>query len=210
MPYPARPIPFDPRDFATHQSLQRVAAYGKGGDATWRQVAIDYVASAHGFSKEQTKTLLYDGGLNQPGRNIRGDVRIGPQAFEQDEAWLSGVVFHELVHSPQYAYYSARGVPQIDPRRSETERLMIALDEYEAYWWSLRRAAELGLSSQQQAEIRRRAEFALIDLDDRKVNDLARQQQFDGARDELIRRFKVAPARSQSAVPKRKCAGCAI
>ena len=49
--------------------------------------------------------------------------------------------------------------------RSEIERLIVALDEYEAYWWSLKRSKELELSRAQQSELRRRAQFAFIDLD---------------------------------------------
>jgi hypothetical protein len=209
MPYPVRQIPFDPRDYARHESLQRVAAFVKGADATVRQVAIDYVVSAHALSQDHTRSLLYAANLNRPGRNVAGNIRIGPLAFEQDLAWLAGVVFHELVHSPQYAYYAAKGVTQIDPNRSETERLMIALDEYEAYWWSLKRSVELALSPEQQAEIRRRAQFSLIDLDEPKVNRLAQSQQFDAARDELIRRHASRPAGgAQPVVPRRNSTAC--
>jgi hypothetical protein len=207
MPYPARRIPFNPRDFASHKSLLRVAAFGKGANVSARQTAIDYVVEAHAFSKNHTKSLVYAATLDLPGRNIRGDIRIGPLAFEQDQAWLAGVVFHELVHSPQYAYYAGKGVTQIDPTRSETERLMIALDEYEAYWWSLKRRVELGLSQAQQSEIRRRMQFALIDLDDTKVSDPAQKQQFDAARDELIRRHQAKPAHA-GVVKSRRCSAC--
>jgi hypothetical protein len=188
--------------------LQRVAAFGKGSDAAARQAAIDYVVTAHAFSKDHTKSLVYAASLDLPGRNVRGDIRIGPAAFEQDLAWLAGVVFHELVHSPQYAYYASKGVPQINPSRSETERLMIALDEYEAYWWSLKRSTELALSPAQQAEIRRRAQFALIDLDDPAANGLAREQRFDAARDELIRRYNARPAGAQAVKVRRTSAAC--
>ena len=208
MPYPARQISFDPRDFASHQSLQRVAAFVKGADAAARQTAIDYVATAHAFNKDHTKSLLYAASLNQPGRNIGGNIQIGPPAFEQDLAWLAGVVFHELVHSPQYAYYASKGVTQIDPNRSETERLMIALDEYEAYWWSLKRSVELALSQSQQSEIRRRAQFALIDLDDPDAQSLARSQRFDAARDELIRQYNAKPASTRAALARRKSSAC--
>jgi hypothetical protein len=208
MPYPARQIIFNPRDFASHESLLRVGAFTNSATATSRQLAIDYAVTAHGFSKDHTKTLVYAGSLDLPGRNIRGHIQIGPQAFGQEEAWLAVIVFHELVHSPQYAYYASKGVTQIDPKRSETERLMIALDEYEAYWWSLKRSSELAISQPQQAEIRRRAQHALIDLDDSKTNDLARQQRFDAARDELIRQFKSRPAGAQAARPGRMCSTC--
>jgi hypothetical protein len=208
MPYPVRQISFDPRDYATHQSLQRVGAFGKTADAAGRQVAIDYVVKAHGFSTDHTKTLVYDASLDLPGRNIRGDIRIGPLAFSQDQAWLAGIVFHELIHSPQYAYYSAKGVTQIDQTRSETERLMIALDEYEAYWWSLQRRAELTLSQAQQAEILRRARHAMIDLDDEKAAALAKKQQFDAARDELIKRHLSKPAVAQVVRPRRNSFAC--
>jgi hypothetical protein len=208
MSYPARKIPFDARDFASHKSLLRVAAFRKDAGADARQTAIDYVVTAHAFSKDHTKSLSYASDLDLPGRNIRGEIRIGPQAFEQDQAWLAGIVFHELVHSPQYAYYASKGVAQIDPKRSETERLMIALDEYEAYWWSLKRSVELSLSPAQQAEIRRRAQFALIDLDDPKASGLAKQQQFDAARDDLIRRFKSRSAAGQAATSRRQVSAC--
>ncbi len=203
MPYPARKIPFNARDFATHQSLQRVAAFNKGADAAARQVAIDYVVKAHAFSKDDTKTLIYDPGLKLPGRNVAGDIRIGPLAFAQDLPWLAGIVFHELVHSPQSAYYAARSVTQIDPNRSEAERLMIALDEHEAYWWSLKRAVELGLAQAQQAEIRKRAQFALIDLDEPAARSLAQKQKFDDARDVLIGLFKAKSAGSHAGILRR-------
>jgi len=166
MPYPACPIPLDPRDYATYRSLRRITAFNKGADPAVRQEVIDYVVTAQAFSKDSSKTLVYAAGLKQPGRNVAGDIQIGPPAFEQDLPWLAGVVFHELVHSPQYAYYASKGVTQIDPTKSETERRMVALDEYEAYWWSLKRSVELALSSTEQSEIRRRAAFAFIDLDD--------------------------------------------
>ncbi len=203
MPYPARKIPFNARDFATHKSLQRVAAFNKGADAGARQVAIDYVVTAHGFSKDDTQSLLYDPGLNQPGRNVAGDVRIGPPAFAQDLPWLAGVVFHELVHSPQYAYYAAQGVTQIDPNRSDPERLMIALDEHEAYWWSLQRSVELGLAQAQQAEIRKRAQFALIDLDEPAARSLAQKQKFDAARDVLIGLLKAKSGNAHAGILRR-------
>jgi hypothetical protein len=203
MPYPVRPIPFNPRDFASYKSLQRIAAFTKSGDASARQVAIEYVLTAHAFSSVHTKSLNYSAALKLPGRNVGGVVEIGPAAFEQDQAWLAGIVFHELVHSPQFAYYAAKGVTKIDPTRSETERLMIALDEYEAYWWTLQRSAPLGLSASQQAEIRRRAQFALIDLDDSQLQSLARSQRFDAARDELLRRHAAKPAGIRTSVFRR-------
>ena len=208
MPYPARAIPFDPRDFATHQSLQRISAFDKGGGPAARQTAIDYVVKAHAFSKDHTKSLLYTATLNQPGRNIGGNIGIGPPAFDQDLAWLAGVVFHELVHSPQHAYYVSKGLAPIDPKRSETERRMIALDEYEAYSWSLKRQAELTLSQAQQADIRRRAALALIDLDEPKAQTLARSQRFDAARDELIRQYSATGNRT--AMPRRSSSACCM
>jgi hypothetical protein len=209
MPYPASQIPFDPRDFASYKSLQRVAAFGKGADATTRQAAIDYVVTAHAFNNDQTtNSLLYEASLDQPGRNIAGDIRIGPPAFEQDQAWLAGVVFHELVHSPQYAYYSARGVTGINPNRSETERRMIALDEYEAYWWTLKRSSALTLSQVQQSDIRRRANSALIDLDEANAQGLAQSQRFDSARDELIRQYKASLGGPRAAISRRRASAC--
>ena len=208
MLYPVRRIPFDPRDFSTHKSLQRIAAFTKSATAAHRQVAIEYVVTAHAFSKSHTKSLNYSATLRLPGRNIAGVIEIGPAAFEQDQAWLAGIVFHELVHSPQYAYYAAKGVTKIDPTRTETERLMIALDEYEAYWWSLKRSVELTLSVAQQSEIRKRARFALIDLDDTKLQSLAQSQRFDAGRDELIRRYNPKPAGVPAAMTRRQASLC--
>ncbi len=71
---------------------------------------------------------------------------------------------------------------------------MIALDEYEAHWWSLRRSAELALFREQQSEIRRRDQCALVHLDDPKAKGLAHSHRFDAARDELIRRYSTTPA----------------
>src|SRR4051812_16865356 len=209
MKYPARQIPFDPRDYATHESLQRVAAFTSGADAASRQVAIDYVVTAHGFSKDYTtKSLVYAQNLNQPGRNVAGNIQIGPLAFEQDIAWLAGVVFHELVHSPQHAYYRSKGIVQIDPTRSETERRMIALDEYEAYSWTLKRKVELALSQVQESEIRRRANFAFIDLDDATAHEFAQHEQFDAARDELIKQYNASSVGNHAAMAPRKSLGC--
>jgi hypothetical protein len=210
MPYPARQIPFDPRDYASYESLQRIAAFEKGADAANRQSVIDYLVTAQAFNKDHTtKSLVYSGKLNQPGRNVAGNIEIGPLAFEQDLAWLAGVVFHELVHSPQYAYYLSKGISQIDPKRTETERRMIALDEYEAYCWTLKRKVELALAQTQEAEIRRRAGYALIDLDDPKAHDLAKGQQFDAARDELIQQLNAAnSAANHAAVAPRKSLAC--
>ena len=77
---------------------------------------------------------------------------------------------------------------------------MIALDEYEAYWWSLRRSAELALFREQQSEIRRRDQFALVHLDDPKAKGLAHSHRFDAARDELIRRYSTT----------RRCPDCNV
>ena len=206
MPYPARAL--DPRDSATYERL-RAAAFVNGADAAARQAMIDYLVTAQAFSKDNTKSLVYAGTLNQPGRNVGGDIRIGPTAFEQDLAWLAGVLFHELVHSPQHAYYASKGVTQIDPDRSETERRMIALDELEAYSWSLTRSVELALSHAQQDEIRRRAKFALIDLDDPTAQGLAKSRKFDAARDELIRQYSPKPAGTQTtAMSRRNASSC--
>jgi hypothetical protein len=188
--YPARSIPFDPAGFAKHGSLQRIAAFEKGADSAARQAVIEYVVQAHAFSTTKTVSLVYDPALDQPGQNVAAQIRIGPSAFSQDEPWLSGIVYHELIHTPQYFHYASQSVTQIDPKRSETERLMFAVDELEAYWWTYQRRAEIGLSGTQHAEIRRRAARALIDVDESTVKALAENQRFEAARDELIKQFK--------------------
>jgi hypothetical protein len=185
MSYPAHRIVVD----GSRQSVV-ASAFGKSADAGARQQVIEFVVTAGGFSKDKTKGLYYSATLNQPGKNVAGDIRIGPSAFDEDLNWLAGIVFHELVHSPQYAYYFSKGVPQIDPGRSDTERRMIALDEFEAYSWTLVRVTELSLSRDQVTEIRRRAEFALIDLDEDKAKSLAQKRRFGDARDVLIAQYQ--------------------
>lgn len=204
--YPARSIPFDPAGFASHASLQRIAAFEKNADDASRQAVIDYVVQAHAFSTTKTASLVYDPALDQPGKNVAAQIRIGPSAFSQDEPWLSGIVYHELIHTPQYFHYAGQGVTQIDPKRSESERLMFALDELEAYWWTYQRRVELGLSPAQHGEIRRRAMRALIDVDEATAKALAEKQRFDDARNELIAQFKAKTA--PKAAAKGRTRGC--
>jgi hypothetical protein len=212
MEYSVRPIPFNPADYATYESLLRVGAFvkppGPGASSANRQSVIEYVVKTHALTKTDTKSISYDPNLDLPGRNIRGDIRIGPLAFDQDISWLAGIVFHELIHSPQYAYYAAKGVTDISPARSETERLMIAVDEYEAHWWSLRRSTELSFSKDQQAEIKRRVTHALIDVDDARLKALVQAQRFDAARDDLIKRYKANPPSSPVAKASLKSIAC--
>jgi hypothetical protein len=172
------------------------SAFGKNADAGSRQKVIELVVTAGGFSKDKTKSLNYSATLNQPGKNIAGEIRIGPSAFEENLNWLAGIVFHELVHSPQYAYYFSNGVSQIDPDHSDTERRMIALDEYEAYSWTLLRVTELSLSRDQVNELRHRAGLALIELDEDKAKSLAQKYKFDDARDLLIAQFQPPKAKT--------------
>ena len=149
MPYPGRSVPFDPRRYGTYQGLMVTSALNGGPDST-RQQVIESLVDQYGLDKGPTKSLAFDPAVNLPGRNVAGDVRIGPQAFTQDGAWLTGIVFHELIHSFQYAYYSAQGITQINPKASDVERRMIALDEHEAHTWTLMRRSELALSQGQQ------------------------------------------------------------
>jgi hypothetical protein len=135
-------------------------------------------------------------------------VRIGPLAFAEDFPWLAGIVFRELIHSPQYAYYVSKGLTQIDPSRSEIERRLFALDEYEAYTWTLHRGVELALSPAQRNEIRRRAVYALIEVADSKAQALAEKQEYNSARDELIRQFNAGPSGGRPGQPRPKALPC--
>ena len=206
MPYPATAIA---ADAAKQANLQHKAAFQKDADESTRQPAIDFVAKAHGFNMDYTKSLTYDKGLDQPGQNIAGVIRIGPLAFEQDLEWLSGIVFHELVHSPQYQYYASKGITHVDSTRSDPERRMIGLDEYEAYTWTVIRSVELGLSEKQKQFITHRAGLALIDLeDDPKPKLLAKRRHFDAARDELIDEYNALPQGGRSSMVHRGTFAC--
>jgi len=180
-----------PSDFARHQMLTIMAGFVDNAPPPARQRAIDGLVNLHGIDLKTTNTLCYDPTLTTvPGRNRKGDIRIGPGAFNEDTSWLANVVFHEVIHSDQFAYYAANGV-QFDSSaaKSETERIMVALDECEGFFWPCRNSNALGLSAEQRASLAREVQFYLIDIDDAPLVALARKGQFEQARLALIKRW---------------------
>ena len=179
------------RDFARHEMLIIMAGLVDGAQAPARQRAIDGLVKLHGIDLKTTNSLNYDATLTtKEGRNVNGDIRIGPRAFSKDSSWLANVVFHEVIHSDQFAYYAANGVTFGQrAAKSEAERIMVMLDECEGFYWPWQNSSALGLSADQQAELRREVQLYLIDIGDAPTAELARKGQFEQARSALIKRW---------------------
>jgi len=178
-------------DFGRHQMLTIMAGFVDNAQPPARQRAVDNLIKLHGIDLKTTSSLRYDPTLTtRDGKNVNGDIRIGPGAFSQDSHWLANVVFHEVVHSDQFAYYADHGV-QFGNRatKSEAERIMVALDECEGFYWPWRNSGALGLSADQQASLRREVGLWLIEIDDAPTVALARKGDFEQARLALIKRW---------------------
>lgn len=183
-------------DFGRHAMLVVTAAFVDGATSDTRQSAIKHLANLHGMNLANTKSMRYDQTLAKDGTNLDGDIRIGPGAFKQDYHWLAAVVFHETVHSEQFAFYAQNGVTFAagQPPRSEPERIMIALDECEGFYWPWRNAKTLDLSQDQQNSLRREVQLWLIEIGDQTTADFVNKGQFDDARLALIKRMNSAVA----------------
>jgi len=177
---------------ANRSDLQAIVA-GLAADATpaARQTAVQNLAKLHGMDLKTTKSLRYDATLtSRDGKNVKGDIRIGPGAFKDDYHWLAGVVFHEVVHSDQFEFYAKNGVQFANEEaKSETERVIVALDECEGFYWPWYCSKALELSADQQSKLRREVQLWLIDVDDKPTVELARKGQFEEARLALIKRW---------------------
>jgi hypothetical protein len=168
-----------------------IAGFASGASPAARQAAIQNLMKLHAVDLKTTKSLRYDATLtSRDGRNLKGDIRIGPGAFTQDYHWLAGVVFHEVVHSDQFAFYADNGVAFANEEaKSDTERVMVALDECEGFFWPWYNSQSLGLSTSQQSALRREVQLWLIEIDEKATVELARKGQFEQARLALIKRW---------------------
>jgi hypothetical protein len=190
----------DARNYASAEMLQLISTFEGNADATARQKAIDYLVKIHGMSLATTKSLRYEAGFTaKDGRNVKGDIKIGPLAFAQDSSWLANVVFHETVHSDQFSTYDKQGVGSINPQNSQPERILVALDEYEAFYSSWFNRRPLGLDKDQTSSLERELGLWLIEIDDKTTVELARRAQFDAARTALI--GKIPSAARQKGAP---------
>lgn len=188
--------PLDARAFASHEMLAALASLQPTARPEQRQRTVDFLAKVHGMNLTTTKSLRFDPTFTRrDGTNKQGNIRIGPTAFQQDLSWLANVIFHEVIHSDQFHYYAQHGL-QFDHHEkvSEPLRVIVALDEYEGFYWPLRNSRALGLSPQQAAELQREVHLWEIEVDDQDTIALIRKQQFDAARRALIKRLPAQKA----------------
>jgi hypothetical protein len=189
--YQLQPVPAD----AAKQDLARVkAAFAAKASDEDRQFAIDFLVKSHGMNLANTKSLKYDPKFTRrDGENHNGVIRIGPKAFEQDGPQLAGVVFHEIVHSDQFKFYAQNGVDFSKlNKRDEPVRVLIALDEYEGFYWPWRNRGVLGLSEAQVAEFARELHLWQIEIDDAPTVAKAREARFNEARRPLMAKLAAA------------------
>lgn len=134
--YQLRPIGL--HEYGRHEMLIATAAFDAAASLDVRQRTIEFLARAHGMKLDATKSLRYDPAFTRrDGENVKGDIRIGPTAFRQDLPWLACVVFHETVHSDQFVFYDQNGMVFANhPPKAEPVRVLIALDEFEGFFWT--------------------------------------------------------------------------
>jgi hypothetical protein len=174
-----------------------VDGFASGATPAARQTTVQNLAKLHGMDLKTTKSLRYDATLtSRDGKNVNGDIRIGPGAFKQDYHWLANVVFHEVVHSDQFEFYAQHGVQFANQEaKSETERVIVSLDECEGFFWPWYCSKALELSADQQRALRREVQLWLIDIGDKDTVELARKGHFEQARLALIKRWTAENAR---------------
>lgn len=187
--YHLRPIGV--RGFASHEMLLVIHSIDAKAQPHVRQRVIEYLARQHGMNLTTTKSLRYDPTFTKrEGINVKGDIRIGPLAFKQDRSWLANVIFHEVIHSDQFHFYRQHGV--VFGHReasSEPERVMVALDEFEGFYWPWRNSRALGLDQTRKASLEREVTLWQIEIDDPQIVALARKGQFQDARLALVERL---------------------
>ncbi len=186
MAYSVRPIPMS--SYGKHEMLVVVAGLADNASAATRQRTIEMLIFLHGISRANTRSITYDPTfLAREGRNVKGDIRIGPEAFKKkDHRWLANVIFHESIHSDQFVWYDAKGFKFGSGNPTSTERILIALDEFEGFYWPWKNSAALDLSEDHQRELRREVDMWLIEIDHPPTQDLAKKADFEQARLNLI------------------------
>ena len=190
--------PMGVRGFANHEMLLVIRSFEAKARPPERQRSIDYLVRQHGIDLTTTKSLRYDPTfMKRAGINVKGDIRIGPMAFKQDHSWLANVVFHEVIHSDQFHFYGKHGVVFGNHQASsEPERVMVALDEYEGFYWPWRNSRALGLDATQQASLERELRLWRIEIDDRETVAFIAKGRFKEARLALVERLGKLTKRS--------------
>jgi hypothetical protein len=170
--------------------LTVAASCEPSASSTIRQSAIQNLAKLHGMNLSSTTSLRYDQALtSRDGINQNGNVRMGPGAYKQDYHWLAAVLFHEIVHSDQFQCYRRFGISFAKPKY-DAERILVALDECEGFYWPWRNSQALGLSPQQAAALQREVQLWLIEIDDSESVASAKTGGFQKARAALIKRLE--------------------
>jgi hypothetical protein len=184
--YSVRSIPLSA--YGKHDMLVVLGGFASGATTQARQNTIDKLVDLHGISKTNTASITYDPTfLEREGRNVKGKIRIGPEAFKKNSSWLANVIFHESIHSDQFVYYDANGFTFKGGKPlPETERILIALDECEGFYWPWRNSKALSLSESQEAELKREVNLWLIEIGHAPTKALAAKGEFDKARAILI------------------------
>ena len=176
-------------DYGRYEMLNVTSSFMRNAKAGVRQSALKGLATLHGMNLATTKTLRYDPSLtNRDGINQNGNIRMGPGAFKQDRHWLAAVLFHEVIHSDQFQFYGRHGISFAKPK-FESERILVALDECEGFFWPFHCSKALGLSAAQTNSFRREVQMWMVEIDDRETVAYARRGAFDRARRALVKRL---------------------
>ncbi len=176
-------------EYGRHEMLTVTSSCLPNANVDVRQKAIRHLASLHGMNLQTTKSLKYDQALtSRDGINQNGNVRMGPGAYKQDHSWLAAVLFHEIVHSDQFQFYGRHGVSFGKPKY-EAERILVALDECEGFYWPWRNSKALGLDAQQIGEFKREVQLWMVEIDDKDTLALVKAGDFQTAREALVKRL---------------------
>lgn len=179
--------------YGKHEALIVIASLENNASDDTRQKAIDILVKEHAIDLSTTKSLLYDKNFAETGQNKDGYIRIGPKAYSRSTSWLAHIIFHETVHSDQFAFYSSIGIDltalKANQNNSEPLRLLYALDEVECWFVSWSNRVSLGMSPQEITDIKSEYRRFSMDLDDAAISQLANTKHFSEARKMLISRL---------------------
>jgi hypothetical protein len=175
---------------SSFENLLIIKSFDKKALPQQRQETIDYLIRQHKMNRVATKSLRYDTTLQIEGQNVSRNICIGPLAFSDNSAWLANVIFHELIHSDQFHWYEQKGVNLVHREiDSEISRLMLALDEFEGYYWCYHNRSALGLNASQAKKLHHEKDLYSVDIDDEAIMRYVRRMDFYAARDLLIKRL---------------------
>lgn len=178
-------------DYASHHTLIILRALERSAAAGTRNSAVTSITVVHGINLNNVQSLSYDPQLTDAGKTTYDrQVSIGPLAFAQDRAWLANIVLHEAIHADQFSDYARHGLlERIKTANKDLQRQIVALDEFEAYFFSWRHRKTLRLSDKQVHTLRHRMRIYAVDIDDDELNALAYRGRFAEARRRLVSRL---------------------